>query len=238
MAGNIGINPGKYPRFIEPTLKNYNHPFRPESSYDHLGRFKSQMKINDFASRHPGQRAFIIGKGPSLDTVEVIRDQLATGVIFCLNESIHQVEKLDLPQVYVVQQDSELEFRCTPKTAIHFMNSWQHQPGIRNRKSHVTVSPWDPNAVLYRPDFFKETEGTLSAIIALKIAAYMGIKKVTLCCFDAMKDCFQGPMTYAKCIGIQREGSHRSHNAVILIEARQLMDEIKIIHPHVAKLEK
>lgn len=198
--------------------------------------------IIDFKNKHLGKRAYIIGKGPSLDTVEKISDQLATGVIFCLNESIHQIEKLGLSSpTYVVQQDSDLEYDCIPKSsAIHFMNAWQHQPGIKNRKSRVDVSPWNPQAVLYRPMEFNETIGSLTAIIALKIASLMGIRHTTFCCFDAMANGFQGSAKYAECIGIgkQREGSHRSHDAVILIFAREIMDKIKIIHPHVAMLEK
>ncbi len=116
------------------------------------------------------------------------------------------------------------------------MNSWQHLPEDRKgnfiaKKQHVSVSPWNPLAVLYRPDFFKETEGTLSAIIALKIASFMGIEKVTLCCFDALLNGYQGATTYAECVGKQREGSHRSHNMVIVAEAKKIMKVVKTLKP-------
>lgn len=204
------------------------------------------QKISDFRNRHAGQRAFVIGKGPSLDTVEEIREQLSTGIIFCLNESVHKIESLSLDApTYVVQQDY-LGTDCVPTNpkTVHFMSSWQPlamQPLEARRHRYVEVSPWNPNAVLYRPNFFKgESSGSLSAIIALKIAAFMGIKKVTLCCFDALANGLQGPATYANCIGQekQREGSHRSHNAVILITAREIMDDIKTLKPTVAMFHK
>ncbi len=200
------------------------------------------MTLTDFKNIHPNERAFIVGKGPSLDTVETIRENLVGGILFCLNESVHKIEslKLDTP-TYCVQQDSDLEYDCIPtnKLTIHFMNSWQHQPGkSKGFKSHVPVSPFDPNAVLYRPDFFKgESESSLSAIIALKIASFMGIKKVTFCCFDALLNGYNGPNTYANCIGKQREGSHRSHDAVIMIEAHKIMTSIKTLKPSVAFCE-
>ncbi len=208
------------------------------------------MTIQDFKEKHIGRRAFIIGKGPSLDTVEKIKDDLETGVVFCLNESIHKIETLGLAApTYVVQQDSELERDCIPKNlnTVHFMNAWQHGliphkdawiHGPLKHKTLIEKSPWNSNAVVYDPRFLNESCGSLSAIIALKLAAFMGIKSATLCCFDALLNGYQGPTTYANCIGKQKEGSHRSHNAVIMIIGRQVMTEIKTLHPAVAIVEK
>ncbi len=197
------------------------------------------MVLTDLKNIHPNKRAFIVGKGPSLDTIEKISDHLSTGVIFALNESIHPIESLGLSSpTYCVQQDSELKSDCVPyhPQSIHLMNSWQHVMGDK-RKRRVQKSDWSPDAVLYNPRDFKESECTLSAIMALKIAAFMGIEKVTFCCFDAMLNNWTGPTTYANCVGKQREGSHRSHNAVILIEARKIMKSIKTLHPVVAFVE-
>lgn len=200
------------------------------------------MTLEDFKNAHIGMHAFIIGKGPSLDTVEKVRTELDTGIVMGLNESIHKIESLGLKApAFVVQQDSNLEFDCVPKNSwtTHFMNSWQHFPEDRKgnwiaKKQHVAVSPYNPNAVLYRPDFFKgESECSLSAIIALKIANFMGIQHVTLCCFDALKNNYNGPNTYAECVGKQREGSHRSHNAIIVKTAHEIMKSVKCLHPTV-----
>ncbi len=197
------------------------------------------MEIQCFKDKHPGSRAFIVGKGPSLDTVEKIRDTLDTGVVFCLNESIHKIESLNLAApTYCVQQDSELERDCVPLRSIHFMNCYQHRPNTDDwrhlplrRKYRMQKSPWNPDAVLYDPRFFNESSGTLSAIIALALARHMGISSATLCCFDAMINGYQGPMTYADCIGKQKQGSHRSHNAVIVIEGRKIMKQLNTLHP-------
>lgn len=204
------------------------------------------MTLESIKDSYIGMRAFIIGKGPSLDTVEKIRADLDTGIVMCLNESIHKIESLGLKaSTFVVQQDSNLEFDCVPKNAwtTHFMSSWQHFPEDRKgnwiaKKQHVAESPYNKNAVLYRPGFFKETECSLSAVIALKIANFMGIQHVTICCFDALKNNYSGTNTYAECVGKQREGSHRSHNTLIVKTAHEIMKSVKIIHPHVDKLEK
>lgn len=205
------------------------------------------MMIEDFKSKHPGARAFIIGKGPSLDFVESIREDLETGLVFCLNESIRKIETLNLTApTFVVQQDSQLEADCVPKksSTVHFMNSWQHLPQDRRgswiaKKQIVTMSPYNHAAVLYHPHFFKgENECSLSAIIALKIANYMGCTGATLCCFDALLNHYQGATTYAKCVGKQKEGSHRSHNAVIVRVAHEIMDSVKTLLPTVDSVEK
>lgn len=204
------------------------------------------MKLTDLENTHTGNRVYIIGKGPSLDRLEEIRDELATGVVMCLNESIHKFETLglDVP-AYCVQQDSNLEFDCVPKNpkTIHVMSSWQHAPEDRKgnwirEKKHFQVSPYNPNAVLYRPDFFKESECTLSAVIALKLAKFMGINEVSFCCFDALIGGFNGSMLYANCIGKQKEGSHRSHNKVILGAAYELMKSVKTLLPTVAEFHR
>ncbi len=200
------------------------------------------MVIQDFKDKQIGSRAFIIGKGPSLDTLEVIRNDLWGGVVFCLNESIHKFESLGVcTPTYVVQQDSELEYDCIPDspTVIHFMNAWQHIPNKpRHLKEYVTQSPWSPQAVVYRPSIFGESPQSLSAIIALKIAQLMGIKHVTFCCFDALVNDYAGSPMYAECVGKQRVGSHRSHNKVIMAEAKRLMESVKTLHPRVAIVEK
>ena len=198
------------------------------------------VSLQDFKNQYSATRAFIIGKGPSLDTISDIESDLNTGAVFCLNESIHAIEKLNLNSpIYVVQQDSDLEYDCVPRnpSTVHFMNSFQHTTH-KYQKKIVDVSPWNPRAVLYNPREIGETICSLSAIVALKIAALMGVNSVTLCCFDALENDFNGSAKYADCIGMQKEGSHRSHNKIIVKSAHDLMQSVKTLKPHVASVEK
>lgn len=60
-----------------------------------------------------GEIANIVGKGPSLD---LIRDHhLKHGPVFAINEAIHAMEKLDIKDLYCVQQDTRLKNKCQPK---------------------------------------------------------------------------------------------------------------------------
>ena len=128
------------------------------------------MKLSDFKNIHTeGCRAYIIGKGPSLDRIDEIREQLNQlhTAIFCCNESIRKIEDLGLkhPSIYAVQQDSELEYDCVPRlsTTIHFMNEFQHSPSSK-RKEIIKESPWNSQAVVYGyPELAGNT--TLSAIV-------------------------------------------------------------------------
>ncbi len=186
------------------------------------------MDIPAFKNKHAGCAAVIVGKGPHLDALELVRAELNTpsNVIFALNESIHKVESLDMAApTYVVQQDSELESDCVPKNpnTIHFMNSWQHTPTDSGKK-HVEVSAWNPKAVLYRL-----SEANLSAVAALNIAAEMGIKKVVFVCFDSWAKNKDG--RYADVIGkdggvVGDNGRHSVNGHWIVTVAKQLMDSV------------
>lgn len=209
------------------------------------------LHLDAYKDRHVGQHAFLIGKGPSLDDLWCVKLQLQRGVIFALNESVHEVEKLTYadpqPPIYCVQQDSELEAACVPRhpDTIHFMNDWQSTPDTKGVKIRVSISQWHPKAVLYR-----YPEWHLSAVAALDIMAWMGICDVTLVAFDGLlKD---GPMTYAKCIPYRKSihkpqvivdgalnslGNHRANGGDTLIKAKAVMLSLKTLHPRVPEVE-
>ena len=135
-----------------------------------------------------------------------------------------------------MQQDSELESRCVPThpNTTHLMNGWQHTPTTRRVKIRVTQSAWDPKAVLYRAG-----EWNLSGVIAIEIMALMGIRDVTLVCFDALANDFAGPEGYAQCITTPPRrgrpdniGPHRGNGRQIVARARELMQSLRTLHPH------
>jgi hypothetical protein len=199
------------------------------------------MTLSDFQNKHIGCHAFIIGKGPSLDRIEEIKESLTQpeAIIFCVNESIHKLESLGGRirwRLYAVQQDSELEYDCIPKhpLSVHFMNNFQHSPQSK-RKEIVKVSPWNPNAILYGyPEICGNT--TLTALAAVKLAKYIGIAKVSFCCFDSWSNGWQGSGEYAKCIGKESGVTsgvkrHATHGCHILQEAVRIMTDVEIVFP-------
>ncbi len=162
------------------------------------------MIFSDFENKHVGMTAIITGKGPSLDHIESIKNEMSCDnvIVMALNESIHKIESLQLPvPVYCVQQDTHLGKDCIPKnpTVVHFMNAHQTSPSNDwpgGRK--VSISQWNQNAVVY--DIVDESN--LSAVAAMRIAKFMGISSIIFVAFDSwLGDNPEGDGRYATCIG-------------------------------------
>jgi hypothetical protein len=169
-------------------------------------------------------KVILVGKGPSLDRpdfAEMIRAKSPTHAIFTINESIHRVEEvapLDARMIHVVQQDWTLKDRCVPKrpTTVHLMNCYQDG-------AKVSKSPWNPSAILYDPCDFGCDPCTLSAVIALHIAAKFELREsVVFSCFDSWRDgASGGSCEYADSIGTKSgefvcPERHRVHKAEIM----------------------
>ena len=201
------------------------------------------LYLDQYKDKYVGQRGYLVGKGPSLDTLASSEApfEMEGGAVFCLNESVHAVEALNMDvefqtPLYCVQQDSELGAACVPvhDATVHFMNDWQAGPTDCGVKKRVMQSEWNPKAVLYRcPEWY------LSGVVALEIMALMGIQDVTLVCFDALINDFSGPETYAQCIttppsphkGPANIGPHRGSGRQIVAKARELMRSLRTLHP-------
>lgn len=156
--------------------------------------------LDAFKNKHKGLRAFVVGKGPSLDKIEVLREEMAGSVVLCCNESVHKVEQVNPDAtIYVVQQDEVLKGACIPERpgTVHFMNAYQKGSGKKVRK--LEKSPWAPNAVLYDPYALGEGICTFTALIACRLALLMGMSDVTFLCFDSWAE--GGSTKYAACIG-------------------------------------
>ena len=154
--------------------------------------------FDDFREKHAGKTGYVIGKGPSLDEVGCLRAHFNLGVVLCCNESIHKIEDMKLTApLYVVQQDSHLKDKCVPRdeTTIHLMNCYQLVSG-KTRK--VTKSEWNANAVLYDPCVLGMNYTSYTAIMACRIAKYMGIEDIVFVCFDSWAQ--GGSTEYAACI--------------------------------------
>jgi len=139
-----------------------------------------------------GQTANIIGKGPSLDNLTA--KDIVDGPIIALNEAIHKVESLDLPNsTIVVQQDAHLEGKCIPskdKTKM-FISAMAGQCG----KGFA-------NRVVYKAVSLGLRDASLSAQIAIGLCKVFGITKIRMVCFDA---CVNKKTAYAECVGSKPE---------------------------------
>ncbi len=154
------------------------------------------MSFSDLKGRHAGQHGFIIGKGPSLDSIVKIIDQLNTGVVICLNESIRKVEPLVSAPLYVVQHDQTLENRCCPVSSATIHLIGYDVPKFPEPKSLGPIVRYDPGG-------FSDYGTTLSGADAIWIAKHMGIETLTFVAFDAwMKDMREDDsrIKYAGCI--------------------------------------
>lgn len=145
--------------------------------------------INNFSNIYKDSLCYLIGKGPSLDYIspKVFTDTSAP--IICINESIHVIEKLNLPNdLYVTQLDHELVEACKPSkitTKMFFgpMCANLYQQGVIK----FLIDPLQLG--LYN---------CISAEYAIMIARHMGCNRLELVSFDS---CVNKNLNYAATIG-------------------------------------
>ncbi len=166
------------------------------------------MILNQFLNKHPGSRAVIVGKGPSLDKLGELLHLEDDDIVYAVNEAIHKVEStFDSARraIYAVQQDRDLQFRCTPKNAIHFIS--------RHAKAYAGNT-----AVVYdtkKKDLVGVNGHSYTAAVAAKLALFMGCDRFLFVAFDSWED----PKLdgYAKCIGVPPQSlGFASHRAEII----------------------
>lgn len=124
----------------------------------------------------------IIGKGPSLD--KITTEELGHDTIqFCLNDSVHAIERLKAENVFCILQDCGVlrgkipqyaNIFCPTRCAFNFVNSYNYA------ESELDLKP-----------------ESLSAIVAIAIAKRLGAKKLRFLAFDAAN----GNVDYAKSVG-------------------------------------
>lgn len=131
---------------------------------------------------------YIIGKGPSLDNLKAETFKDPEDPIFCINETIHIIEKLKLPNpVFAIQQDTNLKTKCKPKQAYIFISqSCKNWYADFDRK------------YIYSSLSLGITHHRLTAVSATTIAKELGCINFKFCCFDA---CVNKKTDYAKVIG-------------------------------------
>ena len=149
---------------------------------------KTENNIEKVFGKYKGKVASIIGKGPSLDQLSVADFPDSVEVIIAINESIHKVESLDLPNpTFAIQQDASLRGTCRPKRATLLIGN-QVQGYYDNY----------PKTMIYYPQQFNLGPTSITANIAINVAKEMGVCGFRMLCFDA---CVNQNCGYAECIG-------------------------------------
>lgn len=134
--------------------------------------------------------AYLVGKGPSLDTLVVQDFPDKQAPVLCLNESIHRIERLRLPNpCYCIQQDAKLLTTCKP-----VMSTW-----VLSKQAWV-AGKGDVTALAYQYDplDYGHKTTSLTGMVALDMLHKAGYTKITMLGFDAR---FGAGLGYAASIG-------------------------------------
>jgi hypothetical protein len=148
-------------------------------------RCDSVVKL--FQNRFTNRRAYIFGKGPSLQHIKKEMFPEENAVFFALNESIHTVEAMGLmTETFCVQQDWGLRETCTPSRGTLLL-SQMCRDWYQNFKRKI----------IYDPKELQERDTSLSVLIAIKFLKIGQIHDIVLIGFDS----FKGDTTYSPTIG-------------------------------------
>lgn len=153
--------------------------------------------LADFKKYFTGPTCYFVGKGPSLDHLTAEDFKEVDAPIFAINEAIHKVESLDIPnQIFCLQLDASLGNTCVPKRGIIF---------IAPHANHKLIGV--ENKVVFIPEDYGHTMHSLSIECAIAIVrSFQTVTNYNLLCFDS---CFANvadrstydKLNYAECIG-------------------------------------
>ena len=141
--------------------------------------------VTDFKDEYKESKAFIFGKGPSLDLANKIKF-CDNDILFCCNDSIKKIKQLNLSnKIFTVQFDPDaghIDFGTS--TMIIRPICSQH---YENDKVYIATTKMLNNVNLHPCGTF-----------AIELAKFMGCKNLTLVGFDGA---FGDSLEYAKVIG-------------------------------------
>ena len=135
-----------------------------------------------------GRDCYIVGKGPSLDRLAASDFPDPRLPILCINESIHKVESLGLPnKVHVMQQDAWLKDTCRPRFGsillTHSCQFWYPDVNYRYVFGYLDVGMKTNN---------------ITVTYAISLGKMFGSTGFRMLCFDS---CTTGSFEYGSCIG-------------------------------------
>lgn len=169
--------------------------------------------------------AYLVGKGPSLDTLtrENFPDPLAP--VLAINEAIHPIERLSLPNpTYCIQQDASLGSKCRPKRA-----KWI----VSRQAFKASTAEGAVNAFMYVPEDIGHTTTSITGAVALTLLHQARYKSITMLAFDA----HFGSTTYAPSIGHshikknQKDDRFIRHDERLAKQAEELSIALEWIPP-------
>lgn len=210
---------------------SFGVPRKPDdASIQHLDTLF--VRVDDFRWKYPiagrklykelkslidGREMTLVGKGPSLDNLSVADFPDPTSVVLAINDSIHTVAKLKLPNpVFAIQQDAALRGRCKPE-----------QGGIIV-SSHAAsyYEDFEPKYI-YAPYHLDSSPNTLTVVVGIRIGLELGATRFRLIAFDS---CVTRDCGYAKVIGYSPEAGKQS--ALRFLGHRQLIQNALKSAPH------
>lgn len=141
-------------------------------------------KIASLRDEFQNKHVTFVGKGPSLDFLN--SSYFRPGPIVGINQAVRFVEVLpdidkDLQPIFGIQQDSNLRDGCRPK-----------QDSTRLLVSNYCKNFYpDIQLYIYQAEQYGQQKTSLTVLIAIAIAKHLGMKEMTMLCFDACvtKDC-------------------------------------------------
>ena len=150
--------------------------------------YKKEIDVYSEHHAFPDLRSFyMIGKGPSLDRLQP-RHFPNPWPVFCVNQSIHKIETLGLPNpLFVVQQDAYLEDKCRPSLASTQMLVSPKETTHYPERSCIVVTD---------KELIRHCMPTW--VFVCHHLKRKGAKSATMYAFDALID---GVCDYANCIG-------------------------------------
>jgi len=143
-------------------------------------------EISELLPIFEGESCYLIGKGKSLDYVTKEDFPIEEAPIVCINESIHKIETLDLPNpIFCIQHDAALKNTCKPKKGKIIVG-------------YYASKHYDGDIYIYYPELLGLSRSSLTAECAIKIVIGLNTQQIILMCFDGSTT---GNTDYAKCIG-------------------------------------
>jgi hypothetical protein len=135
-----------------------------------------------------GKKVLIVGKGPSLDYITKESLNIHDGLIICVNESIHKIKSLGVPNKLVsIQLDGKLQDSCYAE-GCGILVAERAQNWYAGHKERYVFSMQQHSL----------GQSALGVICAISICKSLGVSSLEFWSFDASTD---GSLDYATCIG-------------------------------------
>ena len=139
----------------------------------------------ELAPLFKGKKVYLVGKGPSLDNLTDMAFDDPKAPVLAINEAIHKVESLDLPNpTFLIQFDVGLKDTCKPKKAGVIVS--------------IRAQYFFEDKYVFDPKDYGLPGGTLTVLCAIAIAQKLEAKSFVFIAFDA---CVNKKTAYATVVG-------------------------------------